>query len=69
MAESLEMNKGLSLKFNQAKCFYGVIILSVLMGIGINFTNIKPFKMLYYSAALNGLFAPFLYWSDCDHCQ
>jgi len=48
----------LSLKFNKAKAFYGVIIISTLVGLLVNFTPIKPFTMLYYSALLNGICAP-----------
>src|SRR5258706_496618 len=58
--KKLETRKGLDHKFKEAKSFYWVIMISVAIGLCINFTPIKPFKMLYYSAALNGLLAPFL---------
>jgi Mn2+/Fe2+ NRAMP family transporter len=41
----------------QAKGFYGVIGAAVLLGIGIDFSPIDPFKALYWSAVINGLIA------------
>jgi NRAMP (natural resistance-associated macrophage protein)-like metal ion transporter len=41
----------------QAKGFYGVIGAAVLLGIGIDFSPVDPFKALYWSAVLNGLIA------------
>jgi NRAMP (natural resistance-associated macrophage protein)-like metal ion transporter len=52
--------KGLDNKFHQAKFFYIVIIISVVVGLCTNFIPIKPFKMLYYSAVINGALAPIL---------
>jgi len=58
LSEAFNWKAGLSLKFNQAKAFYTIIIISTLAGLLINFTEIKPFTMLYYSAMLNGICAP-----------
>ena len=37
-----------------------MITVATIVGLLINFFNIPPFKMLYYTAALNGLIAPLL---------
>jgi NRAMP (natural resistance-associated macrophage protein)-like metal ion transporter len=49
---------GLFQKLSQASAFYTVIILSVLLGIVLNFTGLDPMKGLIYSAVLNGIVAP-----------
>ncbi len=38
-----------------AKRFYGVIIISTFIGIGLGFTQIDPIKALYLSAVINGV--------------
>jgi len=48
---------GLSRKPKQAAVFYGVLALSVALGIGLNFTAIDPIKALYWSAVVNGVLA------------
>lgn len=58
IAESFGWRQGLHLKLKQAYAFYGIIIISMLIGIGINFTGIDPIKALIYSAVANGLAAP-----------
>ena len=57
-AESFRWKEGLWRKLDQARAFYGVIIFSMLIGLGMNFLGIDPFKALIYSALLNGLVAP-----------
>ena len=57
MAELLKLHEGLGLKFNQAKGFYLIIALSILVGLSLNFLQINPIKALYYSAFLNGIIA------------
>ncbi len=59
-SEMFNMKRGLNLKYYQAKGFYGIIVLSLLVGLFINFIGISPVKMLFYSAVLNGLIAPIL---------
>jgi Mn2+/Fe2+ NRAMP family transporter len=39
----------------RAKQFYGVIAISTLIGIMLNFTAIDPIKALYWSAVINGV--------------
>ena len=44
-------------KPNEAVAFYGVLALSGLIGIGLNFTSVDPIKALYWSAVINGVLA------------
>jgi NRAMP (natural resistance-associated macrophage protein)-like metal ion transporter len=48
---------GLSRKPKNAIAFYAVIAVSVLLGIGLNFTALDPIKALYWSAVINGVMA------------
>jgi Mn2+/Fe2+ NRAMP family transporter len=57
-AESFKWREGLYRKFNQAHAFYGILILSVFVGLAINFLGIDPIKALIYSAVVNGIVAP-----------
>jgi NRAMP (natural resistance-associated macrophage protein)-like metal ion transporter len=58
LAESFKWKQGLYRKLKDARAFYGVIILSMLIGLFINFIGIDQIKMLIYSAVVNGLVAP-----------
>lgn len=58
LSESLGRKASLSYTFRQAPTFYAVIAAATVIGVVLNFTDIKPFQMLYYSAALNGIIAP-----------
>lgn len=60
IAESFKWKSGLYRKLHQARAFYGVIILSMLIGLAINFIGFDPIKMLIYSAVANGLVAPII---------
>lgn len=60
IAESLRWKEGLYRGLNQAHAFYGIIILSMLVGLGLNFIGLDPIKALIYSAIANGLVAPFI---------
>lgn len=57
-AESFMWKGGLNHKLRQAHAFYGVIIISMLVGMSLNFVGIDPFKALIYSAVANGIVAP-----------
>lgn len=50
--------QGLSNKLKQAYSFYGIIIISMFVGLGLNFIGLNPIKALIYSAVLNGIVAP-----------
>ena len=58
MAESFRWKEGLYRNLNQASAFYGVIIISMIVGLGINFIGIDPIKALIYAAVGNALVAP-----------
>lgn len=58
ISESFGWKEGLYRKLNEARAFYGVIILSIIIGILINFIGIDPIKALIYSAIANGIIAP-----------
>src|SRR6476661_1599565 len=59
-AETLGWRHGLDEKWGKAKAFYAVIIISLLLGVAIDFIKVNPIQALYWSAILNGLLAPFL---------
>lgn len=58
VAEGFKWKSGLYRKLKHARAFYGVIILSMLIGLLINFIGFDPIKMLIFSAVVNGLVAP-----------
>lgn len=58
ISESFGWKHGLYRKLKEAYAFYGVIIISMLLGIGLNFIGLDPIKALIYSAVANGLVAP-----------
>jgi NRAMP (natural resistance-associated macrophage protein)-like metal ion transporter len=58
VSEGFKWREGLGRKLRQAHAFYGVILFSVLIGLGINFLGIDPIKALIYSAVANGVVAP-----------
>jgi NRAMP (natural resistance-associated macrophage protein)-like metal ion transporter len=58
ISESIGKRQGLNSKLKQASAFYGVIIISMLFGLVLNFLGLNPIKALIYSAVLNGIVAP-----------
>lgn len=60
ISESLGKRQGLNSKLRQGYSFYGVIIISMLVGLGLNFIGLNPIKALIYSAVLNGIVAPII---------
>lgn len=60
VAETFDWEEGLDKKYHEAKPFYWVIAVSLLIGLGINFIGISPIKALIYTAILYGLTAPVL---------
>lgn len=59
ISEALRWKKhGLSHKLSDAHAFYGIIILSMVVGLVLNLVGIDPIPMLIYSAIANGLIAP-----------
>lgn len=59
-AETFGWEQGLDKKFHEAKAFYVVIALSLILGLSLNYIGISPVKALIYTAVLYGLTAPFL---------
>jgi len=60
MAEAFDWPEGLNKKFHQARGFYITLVVSLLIGLGINFIGISPIKALIWTAVLYGLTAPVL---------
>jgi Mn2+/Fe2+ NRAMP family transporter len=58
VAESFRWREGLNRNLKQAYAFYGVLIISMLVGLSINFLGFNPIKVLIYSAVANGIVAP-----------
>jgi Mn2+/Fe2+ NRAMP family transporter len=58
LSESFNWKEGLSRSLKQAHAFYGTLIISVLLGLAMNFIGIDPIKALIYSAVANGIVAP-----------
>ena len=58
LSESFGWKNGLYQKLNQAYAFYGVIIVSMLLGIAANFVHLDPIRALIYAAVANGVIAP-----------
>ncbi len=59
-AETFDWRQGLDEPYEGAREFYLVLVVSVACGIVMNFLKISPIKMLYWTAIINGLLAPFL---------
>ena len=58
LAESFGWKEGLDKKFQEAKAFYIVIIVSLITGLSINLLGISPMKALIYTAILYGVTSP-----------
>jgi NRAMP (natural resistance-associated macrophage protein)-like metal ion transporter len=48
---------GFGRQIQEAKAFYGTVVLATLVGMIINFSAINPIKALFWSAVLNGIVA------------
>lgn len=58
LSECFGWKYGLYRKLREANAFYGVIIISTLVGVAMNFVGIDPIKALIYSAVANAIVAP-----------
>ena len=58
IAESFGWHRGLYHTLAQAYAFYGIIIVSIVIGVIANVMHLDPIKGLIYSAVANGLVAP-----------
>ena len=59
-SEAFGWKGSLNKKFHEARSFYVVIIISLLLGLAINYLRISPIKTLIYTAVLYGVTAPAL---------
>jgi NRAMP (natural resistance-associated macrophage protein)-like metal ion transporter len=57
-AEAMGWKHGLDERPRRAKLFYGMISLSTLVGMLINFAGINPMTALFWTAVINGFLAP-----------
>jgi len=57
LSEASGWTSGLEKKWREAPAFYTIIIMSVLIGLGIDYAPIDPIKALFWSAVLNGVIA------------
>jgi Mn2+/Fe2+ NRAMP family transporter len=57
LAEAMAWQSGLERKAKDARGFYGVIAVSVLAGLFIQYSPISPMKALFWSAVINGVVA------------
>jgi Mn2+/Fe2+ NRAMP family transporter len=57
VSEAMGWNWGLERKATDARGFYGVIALSVLVALVIQYSPINPMKALFWSAVINGVVA------------
>jgi Mn2+/Fe2+ NRAMP family transporter len=62
VADAFHWHEGLDRPFKEAKQFYHVLILGMLVGIVIAFMSVSPIKMLLYTQVLNGFLMPILIW-------
>jgi Mn2+/Fe2+ NRAMP family transporter len=60
LSETFNWNGGLDKKYYEAKPFYWVIIISLLIGLAINYIGINPVQALLYTAILYGVTSPVL---------
>jgi NRAMP (natural resistance-associated macrophage protein)-like metal ion transporter len=58
--ETFGWEEGLDKKFHEAKGFYIIIAISLLLGLSLNYIGISPIEALIYTAILYGLTAPVL---------
>ena len=58
--ETFGWRQGLDNKFHEARTFYIIIAISLILGLSLNYIGISTVKALIYSAVLYGLTAPVL---------
>jgi Mn2+/Fe2+ NRAMP family transporter len=57
LSEAMDWKWGLERKATDARGFYGIIAVSVLAGLVIQYSPISPMKALFWSAVINGVVA------------
>lgn len=58
--ETFGWEQGLDKKFHEAKGFYIIIAISLILGLGLNYIGVSPINALIYTAILYGITAPVL---------
>ncbi len=59
-AETFHWRQGLDRSLRGAHHFYAMLIVSILVGLGLDFLKVNPVKALFWTAVINGVLAPFL---------
>jgi NRAMP (natural resistance-associated macrophage protein)-like metal ion transporter len=57
-SETFGWEQGLDKKFHEAKGFYSIIAISLLLGLSLNYIGVSPINALIYTAILYGITAP-----------
>jgi Mn2+/Fe2+ NRAMP family transporter len=60
VTETFGWEQGLDKKFHEARAFYVIIVISLILGLSLNYIGITPIQSLIYTAILYGLTAPIL---------
>lgn len=60
VTETFGWEQGLDKKFHEAKAFYIIIAISLILGLSLNYIGITPVQALIYTAILYGITAPVL---------
>jgi len=60
VAETFGWRESLEKRPSQARAFYAIILISILLGLILNFVGVNPIEFLFIAAVTNGLVAPFL---------
>ena len=60
ITETFGWEQGLDKKFHEARAFYVIIAISLILGLSLNYIGITPIQSLIYTAILYGLTAPVL---------
>lgn len=58
VSEAAAWRSGMDEKPSKAKKFYGVLAVAMVIGMLLDYLNLDPMKMLFWSAVLNGVLAP-----------
>jgi len=57
VAEAFDWRIGLGRRLMQARGFYAILTVAILLGTALNFTPVDPIKALFWSAVINGVIA------------
>lgn len=57
LAEAMGWKEGLERNVTEARGFYGIIAVSVLVGLALQYSPISPMRALFWSAVINGVVA------------